>query len=207
MANLTQTFGLSPVSYLHGNEWTGQFRLYYIAQNDANAYAIGDPVATSSGVASAGGISAVTLATAGASNAIRGVIVTAGSAAGAMPANVAGTGFYDPNNLGSIIIPASKTQPYFVGVMDDPDIIYECIDITGQYTAADIGKNCNLKSGINNGYVSGWSMDTTAVSSTSNTRQLKILGLSQRKNNTFGAYAAFLVCVNQHELNFPSSGV
>lgn len=211
MANTNAPSGLAPVQYLHGNAWNMQMRLYYIPQTDTNAYAVGDPVASLTGAASAGGIPAVTLATAGASNLLRGVLMTSGGAAGTLPGLIAGSGFYDPNALGSIVIPATKTQPYFVGICDDPDVLWEVQEFSGSgstnFTAADIGKGVNLKAGANNGYISGWTLDDTAASSTSNTRQVRLMGLIQRKDNAFGNYAKFLVAINQHELNFPSSGV
>ena len=211
MANVNAPSGLSPVQYGRSQSWNSAIRLYYIPSTDTNAYAIGDPVATLTNAASANGTPAVTLATAGASSLVRGVIMTAGGALGGNAAvNVAGSGYFDPNALGSVIIPAQKTQSYFVGVLDDPDAVFELQSASTSgtpYTAADIGKGCNLKAGTNNGYVSGWTLDDTAASSTSNTRQLRIMGLVQRKDNVFGSYARYLVMFNQHELNFPSSGV
>ena len=212
MANLNAPSGLAPVVYRSGTQWNGQMRYYYIPSTDTNAYAIGDPVATLTNAASANGISAVTLATAGASNALRGVIMTAGGALGPnAPINVSGSGYFDPNALGTVVIPASKTQSYFVGVCDDPDVLFEVQEWGGaSYTAltsADVGKNINLKAGTNNGYVSGWVLDTTAASATSNTRQVKLMQLIQRRDNAFGQYARWLVMINQHELNAPSAGV
>ena len=212
MANLNAPSGLSPSCYRSGTSYNGQFRLYYIPSTDTNAYAIGDPVASLTNAASANGISAVTLATAGSSAQLRGVLVTAGGALGSNAAiNVAGSGFFDPNALGSIVIPATKTQSYFVGICDDPDVLFEVQEWGGAsytaLTAADIGKNINLKSGANNGYISSWVIDTTAASSTSNTRQLKLMQLVQRRDNAFGQYAKHLVLINQHELNPPTSGV
>lgn len=211
MTNLNAPSGLAPVQYRSGSPWNGQLRLYYIPSTDTNAYAIGDPVATLTNAASAGGISAVTLATAGSSSQLRGILCTAGGAASAIPGIVAGAGYYDPNALGSVVIPATKTQSYFVGVCDDPDVLFEIQEWGGAsftaLTSADIGKNINLKAGTNNGYISGWVLDTTVASSTSNTRQVKLMQLVQRKDNAFGQYAKQLVMINQHELNAPSSGV
>ena len=212
MANLNAPSGLSPVQYRSANSWNGALRLYYIPSTDTNAYAIGDPVKSLTGAASANGIPSVTLATAGTSNAIRGVIMTAGMALGSNSAiNVAGTGFYDPNALGSIVIPASKTQSYFVGVLDDPDCMFEVQEWGGAsytaFTSADVGKNCNLKAGTNNGYVSGWVLDTTAASAVTVGLQVKLISLIQRRDNAFGQYARWLVQINQHELNSPTVGV
>lgn len=204
MANVNKPSGLSPVRYLNGSPWNGRMNLYYIPSTDANAYAIGDPVATLTGAASASGVSAVTLASAGASAVLRGVLVTAGGTQEAGP-------FVDPANLALTVIPASKTQNYWVGVVDDPMVIFEIQEFSGSgatnFTSADVGKGCNLKSGTNNGYLSGWTLDDTAVSATSSTRQVRLLGLARRTDNVFGAYAKWEVLINQHEFKAATAGV
>lgn len=204
MANVNKPMGLSPVNYLSGARYNGQIRTYYIPATDTNAYAIGDPVATLTNGADVNGVSAVVLATAGASNLLRGVLCTLGG-------TVEGADFGDPTSPYATIIPATKTYGYYVGVADDPGIIFEVQEFSGtgstNFTAADIGKGCNLKSGTNNGYVSGWVLDDTAASSTSNTRQVRLMGIRRTSDNAFGNYCKFLVMINQHELNFPSSGV
>lgn len=204
MANLNRPSGLSPVEHLQSNVWSGKINLYYIPSTDTNAYAIGDPVATLTNAGSALGVSAVTLATAGTSNVLRGVIVTAGGVVDSGP-------YVDPANLSTIIIPAQKTQNYWVGVVDDPYVIFEVQEWGGAsftaLTAADIGKGINLKSGANNGYTSTWVLDTTAASSTANTRQVRLLGLVKRLDNAFGQYAKWRVLLNQHELKAATAGV
>lgn len=210
MANINKAAGLVPVRYLNGSPWNGRMNLYYIPSTDANAYAIGDPVATLTGAASSLGVSAVTLATAGASNPLRGVIVTAGGDASQV-ADIGGP-FVDPANLGTTIIPASKTKNYYVGVVDDPWVVFQCTEWGGAsytaFTAADVGKGCNLKSGANNGYVSQWVLDTTAASSTASTRQVRLLGLSRApQGNAFGQYASWEVLINQHEFKAATAGV
>ena len=212
MANLNAPSGLSFYQYGRANDMNAACHVYYIPSTDTNAYAIGDPVKSLTGAASANGIPSVTLASAGASNLIRGVVMSAGGALGSnAPINVFGAGMYDPNALGTVVIPASKTQGYFVTVADDPDMYWEVQSFSGSgstpFTAADIGKNANLKVGTNNGYISGWTIDDTAVSSTSSTYQLKLLWLKQSKDNAIGSYARYIVQINQHELNSPSAGV
>lgn len=193
MANVNAPMGLAPVCYLSGAPWNGQARVYCIPDtDDTNAYAVGDPVA-SAGSADADGIPTVTLATAGTGNAIRGVIV--------------GTGV-DPSNLNTTVIPATKSKAYYVLVADDPNILFEVQEIgTGTALAAtEIGLNANLSSGTNNGYVSGWLLDNSGETTT-NTLQVKLMGLVQRPGNAFGAYAKHLVLINNHELRAGSTGV
>lgn len=204
MANLNKPSGLSPYRYMNGAMFNGQGTVYYIASTDTNAYAIGDPVVTSSGNADANGVSAVTLATAGASNVLRGVILSMGG-------TVEGAMYGDPVNLNTTIIPATKTQSYYVMVADDPNILFLCQEFSGagstNFTAADIGKGCNLKSGTNNGFISQWVLDDTAVSSTSSTRQVRLMGIERTTDNAFGSYCKFVVKINQHELAAATAGV
>lgn len=203
MANVSRISGLAPVSYLNGSPWNGQARTYYIVSSDTNAYAIGDPV-DYSGSADGKGVAGVTLATAGNNsgvNRILGVIVgVLGSVYGSSAA-----GIVNPN---TIIVPATKTQNYYVEVADDPNIVFEAQEGgTGTALAAtEVGLNCDLASGANNGYVSGWVIDN-AQTSTSANFQLSLLGLSQVSNNAFGAYAKWRVKINLHRRAAGVAGV
>lgn len=204
MANINKPSGLLPVRYLNGAPWTSSANLYYIPSTDTNAYAIGDPVKTLTGAADANGVSAVTLATAGSGNAVRGAIISAGAA-------VEGGAMFDPLNLNTTVIPATKTKAYYVMVVDDPMVIFEMQELSGgsstNFTAADIGKNVNLKSGTNNGYVSAWTVDDTAASATTSAYQLRLLGIARRPDNAFGNYCKFLVLINNHEFKAAVAGV
>lgn len=200
MANANRPSGAATVKRLDGSPWTGRLNLYYIPSTDGNAYAIGDPVA-SSGSGSAGGVPGVTLATAGTGNAIRGFLMTAGGVS--MP------GFYaDPANLGTIVIPATKTQNYWVGVCDDPWVLFEFQEdsIGNNLAATDLGNNINLVAGTNNGYLSGWMLDSSTAA-TGATLQMKLYALSQRSDNAIGQYAKWLCLVNNHELKVGSTGI
>jgi len=198
MANANKPMGLSPVQYLSGAPWSGQARTYYIASTDVNAFAIGDPVA-SSGSADANGVPGITLATAGTGNPLRGVIVGLGTKESLMA---------DPNNLNTTVAPATKTQDYYALVVDDPNVIFEVQEIgTGTYlTAAAVGLNANLASGANNGYASGWLVDN-AGEGTGATIQVRLLGLVRRQGNAFGQYAKWLVKINNHELSAGTDGI
>lgn len=191
MANPNKPAGLTPVQYLNGAPWSGQARTYYIPQADTNAYAIGDPVVSAAG-GDSNGVQQVVLATAGAGNPLRGCVV--------------GVGAYeyltaDPNNLNTIVVPASKTHAYYVMVADDPQILFQIQEgnTTTYLTAANLGQNANLFAGANNGYVSGWTLNNSGVANTANF-QLKLMGLQRTSDNTFGQYAKWLVRINNHEL-------
>ncbi len=114
----------------------------------------------------------------------------------------------DPSNLNTTVVPATKTQNYYALVVDDPSVIFEVQEIgTGTaLTAAEVGLNANLASGANNGYASGWLLDNSGEGGGS-TLQVRLLGLARRQDNAFGAYAKWLVKINNHELAAGTAGV
>ena len=196
MANADKPMGLKPVSHLLGLPWSGGCHVYNIDSGNAGAFAIGDPV-ISSGTADANGVPGITI----------------GAAAGALRGAIVGFGKFetlmaDPGNLDSNIVPATKTYDYYALVADDPFIIFETQEIgTGtQLTAVAVGLNADLVSGTNNGYVSGWLLNNVGEATTS-TLNVKLLGLARRSDNAFGAYAKWLVMINNHELKAGSTGI
>lgn len=197
MANANTPMGLSPVEYLGGAQWNGKARRYYIPSTDTNAYAIGDPVVLA-GSADSKGVASVILATPG--SALLGPIVGMGGTEYGGPS-------IDPTNLNTTVIPATKTRAYYVLVADDPNIIFEVQEIgTGtQLTADEVGLNCNLVAGTNLGYLSGWLL-TNTTEATTNTLDVKLLGLKQVPNNAFGAYAKWLVLINNHVYRAGATG-
>jgi len=114
----------------------------------------------------------------------------------------------DPNNLNTTVIPATKSQNYYVMVADDPNILFEAQEVgTGTaLTAAEVGLNANLLAGTNNGYQSGWQIDNSGEG-TGATLQVRLMGLVRRQQNAFGAYAKWLVKINNHELAAGTAGV
>lgn len=201
MANQDRPAGLVPVQYLNGAPWNGGGRVYCIPDtDDSNPYAIGDPV-TLAGGADANGVPTITLATAGATNMVLGPIV---SGAGAL---VYGGAYGVPQDS-PIVIPAVKTRNYYVLVCDDPNVIFECQeeDLGTAFTAADVGSNANLSAGTNNGYISGWEIDTASPGAGA-TLQLQLLGLAQKSGNTFGDWAKWWVRINLHNYKIGQAGV
>jgi hypothetical protein len=207
MANAVAPFGLAPVSHLMGMPWNLTARTYYIPSTDTNAYAIGDPV-TLLGTGDGAGVSGCVLATAGTTNTVLGPIVGMGGRVygGAIGVNPLG-------NQDSTIIPATKTVGYYVMVSDDPYVIYAvCDGATGTPLAAvDIGLNCSLKAGTNNGYLSTWTLDN-ATQATTAALQVKLLGLQQFAGgaggvNAFGLNAIWLVLINQSPFKATVAGL
>ena len=198
MANADRPSGLAPVKYLNGSPWNGAVNIYHIDSTEANALAVGDPVA-SSGSAHTNGIASVTLGAAGAP--LRGVIVAIGSVAGE-------SAYIDPTDLTLRVAPATKTKDYYCAVVDDPNVIFEVQEVSGgtALTATEVGLNANLVAGTNNGYVSGWELNNVGEAVTA-TLNVRLLGLVQRSDNAFGEHAKWLVLINDHELRVGSLGL
>ena len=194
MANANRPSGFTPVQYLNGAPWNGQARIYAIAAAYATALYIGDPVITA-GSADANGVP--TIALAAAAGGVRGVIVGLGTAEGLManPANLDIT--YRPG--------AAQSKVWYAMVADDPNIVFEVQENANgtALTAAEIGLNTISILSAGNGYVSGWMIASTtdATAAVTATLPIKLLGLSRKLNNTFGAYAKHLVQFNVHELS------
>lgn len=194
MPNANRPSGFTPVQYLNGAAWNGQARLYSIAAAYTTALYIGDPV-KSSGTSDAGGIQGIVLGST--TGGLRGVIVGLGSTSG---------GIFNPGNLDITYRPgAAQTTDWFAMVVDDPNVLFEVQEESNgtQIAAAEIGLNTISKTGTGNGYISGWMIPsvTGATPATTATLQLKLMGLSRKSGNVFGAYAKHLVQINVHELS------
>jgi len=205
MANFVQPRGFVPVRYLNGAAWSGSGNMYYIPSSDTNQYNPGDVVLTAAVGADANGIPAVTKNTTG-TGVVRGVII------GVLKAN--------PNNpslVGTNIdltiqnIPATKTQAYYVLVVDDPKVVYQIQDdgiTTANLVAASVGLNASFT--VTNPTAPAQNSATVLLSSSFAVTAgltVKIFGLSQIPNNAFGANATWDVIFNQHEFQGNTAGV
>lgn len=201
MPNAVAPFGLRPSSHLMG-VWHGHGRTYHIPSSNGSVFAIGDPVMLSGG-ADANGVPSIVLATAGTTNLVLGSVMSAG---GKVFGGAAGV-----NPLGNqdlTVIPATKTADYYVIVADDPYIIFQIQeDGAGTpFAATEVGLNCSLKAGTNNGYTSTWVLDN-ATEATTAALQIKLLGLAQRPNNAYGINAVWNCLINQHAFKATVAGV
>lgn len=203
MANANRPSGYTPVQYLNGSPWTGQSRLYSIAANYNTALYVGDPC-ISSGTSDAFGIQGIALGAETA--ALRGVIVglyDSGSTT-AVPGGVSVGGIFNPSLT---YRPASHANVWYASVVDDPNVIFQIQEESNgtALSAAEVGLNQIGATGSGNGYISGWQLSSYsgATPNTTNTLQLRLLGLAQvpAGTNAFGAYAKWLVQINVHELS------
>ena len=204
MANSNQPFGLAPVQYRSGAPWNGACRRYYIPAADANAYYIGSPVISLAG-SDANGVPGVVVAAAGST--IRGVIIGVEQAA---PEAVSLLATDLP--LSRVNVPATKTRDYYVYVVDDPDVIFECQgDATAtNQTAANANKNAQLTIAAPSNTLLPFSATVinSATIAVTQGHNIKLMGLSQKRPATeFGAYAVWLCMINQHELMGNTAGI
>lgn len=214
MANVNAPFGLKPVKHLNGSNWNGQVNMYFIDSTDTAAYYLGDAVKSASGVAgdTLTGAPAVTLYgtrnAASTSGAMRGVIVGIGTAVSTPGGNSPQA--FDPDNLGAVFIPATKTKDYYVWVVDSPDVVFEVqtdtlASATYGYNAPLFVANAPTAPVANSAsYVQGSAAATTQA------LPLKILGGVFRIDNDLSGTAAnakLLVKINQHELADNRAGV
>ncbi|UOF82043.1 hypothetical protein [Caudoviricetes sp.] len=192
MANVIAPRGLSPVGTVVGADWNQQGRLYAIASDATNTYAIGDIVmsATSS---DANGVPYAVKFTEG--SVPLGVIV--GIQVASPGVSLQGTTL----SLEQSYIGLNAGTRY-VYVVDDPNVIFQVqFDSTG-VTQANIHKNAALTITANQTSLSQsspYSSTVATAAATTNTLPLRLLGLAQQPNNTFGANATVLAKFNIHE--------
>ena len=203
MANANTPRGLSPVGTITGAPFNEQGRLYAIANDASNTYAIGDVVKVA-GSSDTNGVPYATKALT--SDTPVGVIV--GIRVSDPSVSLVGTTLA----LNTIYLPLSSGTRY-VYVVDDPSIIMQ---VTGDATgvaAADVFKNAGLTITANQTSLAQSAPKSRTVlnaasflaiaSSGSLALPLQIIGLTQAVNNAAGAYAQALVKWNKHQFLNP----
>lgn len=202
MSNLVGPRGFVPSRYLNGAPWSGAANMYYIPSSDTNQYNVGDAVKSAAG-GDTNGIPQVAKITNGTDTA-RGIVI---GCLAAIPNNPSLVG----TNLDLTIqnIPATKTKAYYVLVVDDPHVLFEIQDDgLSALTAAACNKNASYT--VTNPTApqqNSATVLTTASVAVTQGLSLKIIGLVQKPNNSIGAYANWLVMLNQHELMGNTAGV
>jgi hypothetical protein len=197
MANTDKVRGFSPVGNLLGSTWNQQGRLYAIATDTSNTYAIGD-VVMSAASADANGIP---------------LVIKWGGATttSALPLGIiVGIRVADPGvSLVGNSLSLEKTWigksagTRYVYVVDDPFVLFE-----GQFDSTAIAV-ANLHQ---NAAVTITADQTTTLSNskpysnmyltspnTTNTLPVRLIGAVQKPNNEVGAYVRCLCKWNYHE--------
>lgn len=189
--------GLQPVRKLDGSAWTGQTNRYPVASTYGTSLFKGDPVTI---------LADGTLGIGVAGSAIIGVFW--------------GVQYTDTNgnyqNL-PVWTAGTATQasvPAEAFVIDDPNVVFTIQETSDTGTAgtpltlADVGLNANFRVGTGNtrNGLSGASLDNT-TENVGATLNLKILELDQYPGNAVGAYANWLVKINNHRFAAGVAGV
>jgi hypothetical protein len=203
MANANTPRGLSPVGTITGAAFNEQGRLYAIANDATNTYAIGDVVKVAGGSDTNG----VPYATKAASTDTPvGVIV--GIRVSDPSVSLVGTTLA----LNTIYLPKSSGLRY-VFVVDDPSVIFQVeSDATG-VAVGDVFKNTGLTITVDQtslaqaSPLSSTVVDAASIkaigTSGSLALPLQIIGLEQIENNAGGAYSNVLVKWNKHQFLNP----
>lgn len=196
-------FGLKPVKGPNGAPWNGQATLYFIPEADASAYQIGS-IVTLAGSADTNGVPSVSIGVAGAT--------CVGAIVGVHPVNpMVSSRVGNPLSLERKNIPATKTQDYYVMVVDSPDVEFHIQEaFTGTaMVAANVGLNANFsvaQPSQPNFQLSATVLDNTTQATTA-TLNLKILGLVQQEGNEYGLGAIWRVKLNNHAFRAGVAGV
>ena len=203
MANANTPRGLSPVGTITGAAYNEQGRLYAIANDASNTYAIGDVVKVAGG-SEAQGIPYVTKAAS--TDTPVGVVV--GFRVSDPGVSLVGNTLA----LNTLYLPLNSGLRYAF-VVDDPSVIFQVEgDATG-VTAANVFSNAGLTITANQTTLGqAQPLSNTVVnaasilaigSSGSLALPLQIIGLEQIENNEAGAYANVLVKWNKHQFLNP----
>jgi hypothetical protein len=214
VANQNKPFGLTPIKYLGGGDWTGQGNIYYIDSTDTNAIYPGDLVALRNGLDAQSGLPSITKATAhgGSFPTAVGVVLGIGASPNTTT-SLRGGPYIDPTDLTKTYAPATKTKNYFALVCDDPNVIFSIREASTGTALTKVATTYNadivVAAPATGVAVSGSYLDnggTTAPVSGSGgaTYNFRMLGLTQILDpgsglyNTYGFSAQWNVLINNH---------
>jgi len=185
-------FGLRPTMHLDGSPWNGGLQNFSISSGYATTIGFGDPVATLA-------------------DGTIGRAVSAGPVLGVFM----GCQYYDSNRVlqNSKYWPASTTVAAgttpVAYVVTDPTVVYDVQETNGSGQAgtpiglANVFENARLlittASTTTGGGMSLVSLDNSTLS-TAASHTVKLMGLTPRPGNAVGAFANWLVVINNHQL-------
>jgi len=181
MTNVNSVFGARLVGHLYGSPYNARIQQYVALATDATALYIGDFVKlTGDGAANEVGADLPVVTAAAAGDVLAGVVV------GFLP---------NPNDLSKQYRPASTLRSVFV--CNDPYALFE-IQSSGTVVSGDVGQNADILYAAGNTFygTSGTQLDHASLSPTNG--QLRILSISERVNNSAGAYSKLICMINEH---------
>ena len=190
-ANVAAPFGLRPIND-NGTPWSGQGRMVSFPAAQTGNIFLGDPIVPLGG-SDAYGVPSFGIATAGATNIVGGGFVGIGNG----PAAGGNAAFTVTRDL-PVYRQASILNYGFV--CDDPNQLYAIQDDgSAIVSASQVNQNANLAAGSGGSTVTGYSSWALVASTiaTTNTFQLRILGLLRGPGVNFGAtFATWVVRIN-----------
>ena len=192
MANANTKFGLRPVRDVNGRPYSGSVNLYAVPATDGTALYLGDPVKL-------GGTGEIV-------NDSTYVDVTRAATGDVCLGAVVGV-FADTRD--SLIYRAASTLR-LVFVADDPNALFEIQESAGgtALTANDIGLNADFVVGSGSADTGRSGVElNNATEATTNTLDLKIVGLVNRPDNAIGENAKWLVRINRHQYANQVAGI
>lgn len=199
MANNNAPFGLRPVSTVSGQPFSGAARVYSVPAGDGTAIYLNDAVKLVGTSQIINGSSYPDVAQAASGNVICGVVI------GVLPAT-----------RDSLTYRAASTQRLLL-VADDPNLLFEVQQGNSgtALNANDVGLNVNLTVTAGS-TVTGYSASVidNASEATTNTLDVKIVGIVDRADNDIGTSVSsgtvasrFLVRINRHQFVDQVAGV
>lgn len=203
MANINRPKGLSPIQNSDGTVWSEGASLYAVANDGSNTYAVGDIVQLASG-SDADGVPLVTkwAGTVGATTLPVGVIV------GIRVADPGTSLVGNSLSLEKTYLPLNAGAHYLY-VVTDPATVYEIQGDSTAWAAANMNQNVAVTVTANQTTLGNGAPYSSTVATTpgsSNALPLQVVGLVQRADNGFGAYAALQVRFNVHAFNGAVTG-
>ena len=192
MANSSVPQGLMPVRSLTGAPYNGAFNVYSVPAGDGTLIGLGDLVKING--------TGQTVNDTTYQDVIRAATgdVFVGSVVAVLPATRDSKIYREASTL------------RLVCVADDPNLFFEVQESAGgtAWTVNDIGLNANIVV-ADASTTTGLSQTTgdNSTEATTNTLDIKIVGLSNKPNNAVGASAKWIVRINRHQYANQIAGV
>ena len=192
MANSDTAFGLRPIMMADGSPYVAAVRAYAVPASDGTALMLGDPVKLAGGNQVIDGVTYGTVARAATGDVIAGVVV------GVKPVTQSST------------IYREASVQRIVQIETGPNVIFEIQEVSGgtALTADAIGLNCDfvVAAGSTTTGMSGVELNNSGEATT-NTLDLKIIGLVNRADNEVGEHAKWLVQINRSQWSNQVAGI
>jgi len=189
---ITSPFGLIPDEILSGASDL-HVHTYFIPAADTNLYRLYDPVKLTN-TASTEGVASCILA--GSNDALLGSII--GMSLTSPYSNTALQATALPLQLPWPLPATTKQQGYYVLVADDPGQIFRIADDgNASWAAGNVNNTCSLTIGATVQATSTTSLLYSSASTT-NTLNIKIMGLAPIQNNQFGGGGVWRCKINNH---------